>query len=584
MAKKSKRSKFETADNNYDNWVKWVSFQVKCRQIFGNSYLPDFGYGRGGRGWRDLWQDLLSIFLVDADSAKEEMLNNFKGIRVDGTNATIIGTNPGEFLADRNNIPRTWSDHGAWPVFILNFYLNQTGDFDILFNEITYWKDRFSHRNQKIDQNWSNSTLNFQLDNNNKIYKGSLFEHVLIQQLSSFFNVGEHNILLLEGADWNDTYDLAWQRGESVCFHNFYSYNFKILAEILNYLQKNGHQQIELLEEITLLLDTITQNIDYSSPKEKKELLKKYFDKVEKTVSGKKVKIKIDDFKRDLLAKSEHIAETVRNQEWLSTKNGNQFFNGHYDNIGNQIGGDYKDQTRMDLTSQVMPIICNVADQNKSLKAYSSIKNILKDKDYPGIRLTTEFKEVDLNIGRITGFVYGHKEHGSKWMQQNIMLAYGLYKQGLVEQGYEVMKDVYDIANNQEVAKIFPGIPSYFNTENKGAYAYLTGSSSWFLLTLTTQIFGVRGEKGDLCINPKLKKEQFDENGLAEISLNFQNKRLIVSFNNSKKLDFKDYKIDKVEIEGHTINYEQISDVNILIDNKKFKHKTNSINVILTNK
>ena len=39
-----------------------------------------------------------------------------------------------------------------------------------------------------------------------------------------------------------------------------------------------------------------------------------------------------------------------------------------------------------------------------------------------------------MNVGVITGFVYGHKEHGSKWVQQNIMLAYGLYKQGLVTQ------------------------------------------------------------------------------------------------------------------------------------------------------
>ncbi|UCF64598.1 MAG: cellobiose phosphorylase, partial [bacterium] len=111
---------FQTADKTFDNWMKWVGFQLKCRQIFGNSFLPDFGYGRGGRGWRDLWQDLLSIFLLDPESAREEIINNFRGVRVDGSNATIIGTKPGEFVADRNNVPRTWCDHGAWPLFVLN--------------------------------------------------------------------------------------------------------------------------------------------------------------------------------------------------------------------------------------------------------------------------------------------------------------------------------------------------------------------------------------------------------------------------------------------------------------------------------
>ena len=126
---------FKTANENFDNWMRWVSFQLKCRQIFGNSYLPDFGYGRGGRGWRDLWQDLLSIFLVDPENAREEMINNFRGIRIDGSNATIIGTKSGEFKADRNNVPRTWCDHGAWPAFVLNFYIQQSGDYNILFQD-----------------------------------------------------------------------------------------------------------------------------------------------------------------------------------------------------------------------------------------------------------------------------------------------------------------------------------------------------------------------------------------------------------------------------------------------------------------
>ena len=39
-----------TGNHNFDNWVKWIEYQVKCRQIFGNSYLPDYGYGRGEVG------------------------------------------------------------------------------------------------------------------------------------------------------------------------------------------------------------------------------------------------------------------------------------------------------------------------------------------------------------------------------------------------------------------------------------------------------------------------------------------------------------------------------------------------------
>jgi len=31
--------------------------------------------------------------------------DNFAGVRIDGSNATIVGRQPGEFKADRNNIP-----------------------------------------------------------------------------------------------------------------------------------------------------------------------------------------------------------------------------------------------------------------------------------------------------------------------------------------------------------------------------------------------------------------------------------------------------------------------------------------------
>ena len=60
------------------------------------------------------------------------ILNSFAGVRFDGTNATIIGDKPGEFVADRNNITRVWMDHAYWPFVTTKLYLNQTGDLDIL--------------------------------------------------------------------------------------------------------------------------------------------------------------------------------------------------------------------------------------------------------------------------------------------------------------------------------------------------------------------------------------------------------------------------------------------------------------------
>jgi cellobiose phosphorylase len=549
---------FQTGNSVFDNWMKWVGFQLKCRQIFGNSYLPDFGYGRGGRGWRDLWQDLLSLFLMDPESARSEIINNFRGVRVDGSNATIIGTSPGEFIADRNNVPRSWCDHGAWPVFVLNFYIQQTGDFDILFEELPYWKDQFSHRNKQQDDNWQETEGNVQLTSAGDKYNGSIFEHLLLQQLSAFFHVGEHNNLLLEGADWNDTLDMAREKGESVCFHNFYGENLRVISGWLEYLSIKGIKSIALLSEIKILLDRLSGQdmIDYASPVAKQERILAYFDLVRNRVSGKKEEIPVKSLIDDLNNKVDHVVNHIRKNEWVETEKGDRFFNGHYDNDGIRVHGDHPLGTRIDLTSQVMPIMFDIATEEQIQAIYASVKKYLKDPDKPGLRLCTDFKELKLNLGRITGFVYGHKEHGSKWMQQNIMLMYGLYKRNFVKEGYEVFRDVFSLCTRSEVAKIFPGVPSYFENGDHGSYAYLTGSSTWLMLTMTTQIFGVRGEAGNLCIEPKLALEQFDEKCLAEIRCQFRNIRIRVIFSNDVLKDWPDYQIKAASLNNQEIHYD----------------------------
>ena len=55
--KKKLNVTYHTADKNFDNFMYWVNFQPMLRRIFGCSFLPHHDYGKGGRGWRDLWQD-----------------------------------------------------------------------------------------------------------------------------------------------------------------------------------------------------------------------------------------------------------------------------------------------------------------------------------------------------------------------------------------------------------------------------------------------------------------------------------------------------------------------------------------------
>ena len=104
--KKQVNVDFHTQDPDFDSYMKWVSFQPFLRRLFGCSFLPHHDYGRGGRGWRDLWQDCLSLLLMNPQNVGAMIEKNYGGVRIDGTNATIIGDGDGNFIADRNGIAR----------------------------------------------------------------------------------------------------------------------------------------------------------------------------------------------------------------------------------------------------------------------------------------------------------------------------------------------------------------------------------------------------------------------------------------------------------------------------------------------
>lgn len=542
---------YQSKDKRFDEWMYWVNFQPMLRRIYGCSFLPHHDYGKGGRGWRDLWQDCLALLLMNPEGVRSMLHSNFGGVRLDGTNATIIGSGQGEFIADRNGIARVWMDHGMWPYLTVELYLKQSGDLGFLLEKNHYFKDNLVCRGDERDEDWSEEQGSFQMTADGQLYEGTILEHILLQHLSAFYDVGEHNHIRLRGADWNDAIDMAKDRGESVAFTTIYGGNLSGIAETIRKMKEiTGVMEVELAEEIFLLLQD--DSSVYDDPEAKQKLLQEYCHRCKHFLSGRKQSIDIEELAKNLESKAEWIKAHVRQTEWIGDGNGKHWFNGYYDNSGRRVEGN-DNGVRMMLTGQVFAIMSGTATDEQAEEIIKAADAYLYDASIGGYKLNTDFHEIKTDMGRMFGFAYGQKENGAVFCHMAVMYANALYQRGFAEEGYKVIHSLYSHVCDVTKSKIYPGVPEYIDPKGRGVYHYLTGAASWLLLTVLREMFGIKGNWGDLEFAPKLLKEQFDAQKKASVDCVFRGKKLHIVYENLSDKEYGDYRIGEITLNGEKI-------------------------------
>ncbi len=568
---------FYTKDQNFNSFMKWVSFQPFLRRLFGCSFLPHHDYGRGGRGWRDLWQDCLSLLLMSPQDVGTMIVKNYSGIRIDGTNATIIGDGDGNFLSDRNGISRVWMDHALWPLMTTKLYIDQTGDIEILLKQAPYFKDAQIQRGTEIDSLWDYHLENLQRTDNGEIYTGTILEHLLIQQLTAFYDVGLHNIYRLRNADWNDALDMASEHGESVAFTYAYAGNLLELATMLRLLDsKYPNQTVELLEEIEPLLNNDLAL--YNDIDKKHKILFDYTYSCKHNISGKRIRFSLQTLACNLVEKAKWLKEFLRKNEWLNISEEEGWFNSYYDNHSHRVEGIQNNHVRMMLTGQVFAIMSGTATEEQIEKIITSVDHYLYTKECGGYRLNTDFNELKFDMGRMFGFAYGEKENGAVFSHMAVMYATALYRRGFAVEGWKALSSLSNTALDFDTSRIYPGIPEYFRLDGRGMYHYLTGAASWFMMTMITEVFGVKGSAGNLILYPKLLSEHFDENNTASISITFAEKQFKVIYENIHKKDFPMYTIESASYDTNTIS--TIDDSYVTLSRETIKNLSDEEHII----
>jgi hypothetical protein len=313
--------------------------------------------------------------------------------------------------------------------------------------------------------------------------------------------------------------------------------------------------------------------------------LNEYFQQTSHTVSGTTVAISTNSLARDLFAKSDWLLAHIREQEWIKDGENRGWFNSYYDNNGERVEGKFGDDIRMMLTGQVFTLMFGIATEEQAEKIVQAANKYLYDETVGGYRLNTDFGENILGLGRAFGFAYGHKENGAMFSHMAMMYANALYKRRLVSAGWKVIKSIYSHSIDFSISRMYPGIPEYFSQRGRGMYPYLTGSASWLLLNMLTEVYGVKGQLGNLLLEPKLMAEQFNTEGKACVHTLFAGKKLKVCYQNPRQLPYGQYIVRRVEANGSTIIDNGNEDY-ALISSKKLFSLPDEINlkVYLDNK
>ncbi|MCL2335390.1 MAG: hypothetical protein FWC57_04940, partial [Endomicrobia bacterium] len=460
-----------------------------------------------------------------------------------------------------------WCDHPYWTAQTVMILINFLGDYDFLFRDgIAYFKDGYRSRGEVKDLDWKAGTIGNQKSAKGAVYKGTVIEHLLVQLLTMFYDVGSNNLLKQKRADWNDAVDQV--KGENVTFTFGLALDCNEVANLLEKVAKQKNiSEIEVFEELSLLISKGNSTADIAA-KERQKTLAKYLAKVNGNISGKKIKVKIEDILEDLRNKAKLSIANANKKAW----NGS-YYSGYIFDNGKPVDTIFKknalskknhssDDFEMMLMPQTWSLVSGGADKaGTSDKVINSVLKYLYDKKVGALKLNyPPYLKFDKTIGRITGFAAGTKENNALFCHANLFFVWALLRRNKVEEAYKIFSGVNPLTHQHEVFRSGPWIPEYYvssdnpNIAGRGEYPILTGSAAWTRYLFQNFFFGVRGELDGLRIDPKLPANKDFKD--ATLSIKFRGAHYDIRFLNpslKKNAGVKRITVDGEEISGNLI-------------------------------
>ena len=219
---------------------------------------------------------------------------------------------------------------------------------------------------------------------------------------------------------------------------------------------------------------------------------------------------------------------SAANSAW----DGAWFLRGYYDD-GQTLGSHNDMACQIDSIAQSFGSLTEFADRDKVRQGLQSALDRLFDKEHQIVKLfTPPFVTREPDPGYIAGYPAGVRENGGQYTHAAIWLAMGCLREGMTEEGAEILKALLPGRHDQAIYQAEPYVIAadvYSNPAHpgRGGWSWYTGAAAWYYRVAMEELLGLQVKEGRLTVTPRLPQtwQGFEaqwktETGSIQISVN----------------------------------------------------------------
>jgi len=455
----------------------WLTYQTITSRLRARSGFYQAG---GAFGFRDQLQDTIGLKYFDSNKMKEQIIKHSKHQFIEGDVEHWWHEETGRGIRTK------FSDDLLWLVYMVEEYINFTGEMDLLEIETPYVEGE--QLEQGIDEKYDIHT--------ESANKETIFMHCE-RAIQKSLNFGENGLPKIGSGDWNDGLSKVGSKGkgESVWL-GFFLYD--ILQKWITICEERKKveekQKIELRREETgaeinsnLIEETIQHNDNNKNKTEEK--IKEY----------------------------KEIAEKLKKALNTNAWDGRWYKRAFMDD-GSTLGTLQNEECKIDAIAQSWSVISKAGENDKKYISMESLENHLVDKEHGIIKLLDPpFEKSNLEPGYIKAYLPGTRENGGQYTHGAIWAIIAETMLGFGDKALELFRMINPIehARTKEAVQKYKVEPYVIaadiygqgNLAGRGGWTWYTGSSSWMYEAGLHYILGLTIEKGYLAINPCIPRD-----------------------------------------------------------------------------